>query len=126
MFGNPGETEETMEKTLQYAIKLDPDLALFNIATPYPGTEMFDWADEKGYLKTKDWNQYNFSQSILELPTVSSKKVEEMYNKAFRKFYFRPKYIINPHYMVSVYDINSVKSALKFFFRWILGFHKNH
>ena len=38
MLGNPGETTETMDQTIAYAMELDPDLALFNITTPYPGT----------------------------------------------------------------------------------------
>ncbi|MCG2694399.1 B12-binding domain-containing radical SAM protein [Candidatus Parcubacteria bacterium] len=125
MFGNPGETEETMNKTLNYALMLDPDLAVFNIATPYPGTEMYSWAKERGYLKTEDWNQYNFSQSIMELPTVSSEKVEEYYKKAFRKFYFRPVYILKHFPKIIVYNVNSFKAVFKFFFRWILGIRRN-
>lgn len=113
-----------MEKTLKYAIKLDPDVVVFNITTPFPGTEVFKWADENGYLKTKDWSQYNFAQPILELPTVSSAKVEEFYKKAFRKFYFRPRYLLRRLYKISAYDANTLKAALKFFFRWILGFRE--
>ena len=32
------------------ALDLDPDIALFNIPTPYPGTQLFDWARKNGYL----------------------------------------------------------------------------
>lgn len=120
MLGNPGETEETMEKTLRYAIKLDPDVVTFNIATPYPGTEMYEWAKKEGYLKTEDWTQYNFSHPVMELPTVSSDKVEEYYKKSFRRFYFRPKYIFRRLYKVTAYDINSLKMLFNFFFKWIL------
>lgn len=126
MFGNPGETEETMEKTLRYAIKLDPDVAIFNIATPYPGTEMYNWAKKEGYLKTEDWSKYNLSQAIMELPTVSSGKVEEYYKKAFRKFYFRPGYIFRRLYKISAYDVNTLKAVSKFFVRWILGSYKKN
>lgn len=126
MLGNPGETEETMEKTLRYAIKLDPDVAIFNIATPYPGTEMYNWAKREGYLKTEDWSKYNLSQAVMELPTVSSEKVEEYYKKAFRKFYFRPKYIFRRLYKISVYDANTIKAVFKFLFRWVLGFNEKN
>lgn len=126
MFGNPGETEETMEKTLRYAIKLDPDVVIFNIATPYPGTAMYDWAKAGGYLKTEDWSRYNFSQAIMELPTVSAAKVEEYYKKAFRRFYFRPKYLLKHFYKVSTYDVNTLKALAKFFARWIVGSYKKN
>jgi radical SAM superfamily enzyme YgiQ (UPF0313 family) len=55
MFGNPGETPQTLEKSLDFCIRLDPDYAIFNITTPYPGTEMFNWAKKNGYLITEDW-----------------------------------------------------------------------
>ena len=61
MFGNPGETVETMRRTIDFAKKLDPDIALFNITTPYPGTQMFEWARRNGYLRTLDWNDYDLA-----------------------------------------------------------------
>ncbi len=94
MFGNPGETEETIKKTIQYAISLDPDLVSFNITTPYPGTEMFKWAKENNYLIHEDWSKYNFAKPVMNLPTITSEKVLEYYKKAHRQFYFRPTYIL--------------------------------
>ncbi|MFH1509915.1 MAG: radical SAM protein [Candidatus Nealsonbacteria bacterium] len=94
MIGNPGETEETIKKTIKYAIYLDPDLVSFNITTPYPGTEMFEWAKGKNILLHKDWTRYNFADPVMDLPTVSSSKIKEYYKKAHRQFYFRPKYIL--------------------------------
>jgi radical SAM superfamily enzyme YgiQ (UPF0313 family) len=93
MIGNPGETEETIKKTIKYAISLDPDLVSFNITTPYPGTEMFAWAEKNNFLIHKNWEEYDLSRPVMELPTVSSKKVLEYYKKAYRQFYLRPSYI---------------------------------
>lgn len=94
MFGNPGETEETMEKTLRFAMSLNCDLAVFNITTSYPGTEMFNWAKKKRYLLTFDWEKYNLAQSVMQLPTVPAAKVESFYRLAYKRFYLRPAYII--------------------------------
>jgi len=94
MLGNPGETVETMEENIRFAIQLEPDLALFNITTPFPGTEMFEWADRNGLLKTKDWRHYNLSMPVMELPTAPSEKVLEYYRTAHRRFYLRPAYIL--------------------------------
>jgi len=93
MFGNPGETVETMRRTIDFAKQLDPDIALFNITTPYPGTQMFEWARRNGYLRTLDWNDYDLANSVLELPTVSSEEINRMYKVAYREFYFRPWYL---------------------------------
>ena len=89
MVGNPGETVESMQRTRDYALELDPDLALFNITTPYPGTQLFDWAKRNGYLTTEEWGDYELSTSILKLPTVSREQVKEAYDEAHRAFYNR-------------------------------------
>ncbi len=94
MFGNPGETEETIKKTIKYAIDLDPDLVSFNITTPYPGTEMFAWAEKNNYLIHKNWSEYDLSRPVMELPTISRDKILEYYKKAHRQFYLRPWYIL--------------------------------
>lgn len=94
MFGNQGETEETIKKTIDFAIKLDPDEAQFNITTPYPGTEMFMWAKMNGYIKSFNWDDYSMSNVVLELPGLSKEKLEHYYKLAHLKFYFRPKVIL--------------------------------
>jgi len=94
MIGNPGETEETIKKTIKYAIFLDPDMVTFNITTPFPGTEMFDWAEKNNFLVHKNWPDYDLARPVMNLPTVSSQKILDYYKKAYRQFYFRPNYIL--------------------------------
>jgi len=94
MLGNPGETEETMEDTIKFAISLDADLYLFNITTPFPGTQMFSWAQENGYLATRNWDDYDLSHQVMRLPTVNNKKIQGYYRRAYRRCYLRPSYIL--------------------------------
>lgn len=94
MLGNPGETRATMEKTLRTAMDLDPDIALFNITTPFPGTEMFAWAQREGLLLTTDWARYDLSQPVMRLPTVSDGELQEFYRLCHRRFYGRPGYLV--------------------------------
>ncbi len=94
MFGNQGETEETIKKTIDFAIELDPDEAQFNIATAYPGTELFDWARQRGYIKSFNWDDYSMSNVVWEMPGLETKKLQYYYELAHRKFYFRPKIIL--------------------------------
>lgn len=90
IFGNVGDTRESMEKTLAYSFELDPDLAIFNISTPYPGTQLFQWGRDNGYLVTEEWSEYELSRFLLDLPTVANEEVMEFYAYAHKKFYFRP------------------------------------
>jgi radical SAM superfamily enzyme YgiQ (UPF0313 family) len=111
MLGNPGETEQTLEQTLQYAIRLRPELVIFNIATPFPGTEMFDWANRGGLLKTRDWEDYDLAHAVMELPTISSEKVREFYRKAYRRFYLRPRYIAGR--LASIRSLGDIAQTLR-------------
>lgn len=104
MIGNPGETEETMERTLQYAIRLSPALVIFNITTPYPGTEMFAWARESGYLRTEDWSQYDLSTVVMELPTISSEAILKFYRTVHRRFYLRASYLVRRAFKMRTLD----------------------
>jgi len=104
MFGNPGETLDSMRRTIDFAKRLDPDIALFNITTPYPGTQMFEWARRNGYLRTLDWNDYDLANSVLELPTVSSEEINRMYKVAYREFFFRPSYLLRRFWKMRSWD----------------------
>jgi len=95
MFGNPGETSETMKKTLDFAISTNPDFAVFNVTTPYPGTPMYKWAKDNGYLMDENWETYHGSKAHIKLPTIEPENIEQFQKHSFKKFYFRIRYIIS-------------------------------
>ena len=112
MLGLPGETVETMQRTLDFALELDPEYVLFNINTPYPGTEMYDWATANGYLKTDiDYTRWDAGEVILTLPTVSSEDIKRYYRKCLKAFYLRPKYIAKR--ILRLRSIDEVKDGVK-------------
>ncbi|MBU0580596.1 MAG: B12-binding domain-containing radical SAM protein [Candidatus Margulisbacteria bacterium] len=94
MFGNEGETEESCEKTINFAIYVDSDTVQFNIATAYPGTEFYEWAKSKGLLLHAGWENFNMSDKVIELPTISNERLNYYYTLAHRKFYLRPRVIL--------------------------------
>lgn len=114
MFGNQGETEETIKKTIDFAIKLDPDEVQFNIMTPYPGTEVFTWAKMNGYIKSFNWDDYVMSKVVFEVPGLSSEMLEHYYRVGHRKFYFRPKVILRRILRIRTFDQlkQEIKGAL--------------
>ncbi len=94
IYGCEGETMDSMRKTLDFALKLDSDIALFNIATPYPGTRLFNWAKSKGYLMTEEWSEYDLGNPVINLPNLPPEKIVKFYQKSFRTYYIRPKAIL--------------------------------
>lgn len=96
MLGFPGETVQTMEETITYAIKLDPDFAKATILVPFPGTRIYDEFKNKGLIKTYDWSKYNFhnANEIYTHPNLSWDVLNEYYDLFHKRFYMRPKYLI--------------------------------
>ncbi|MBF0196277.1 MAG: radical SAM protein [Planctomycetes bacterium] len=97
MFGYIGETEQTMQETLDFAKSLNTHVAGFFIASPLPGTPLYEEASQKGYLrKSATWIDYSplsNQKSVLELPTLSTYKIRSFHRNALKKYYTRPSYI---------------------------------
>lgn len=97
MLGYPTETEKTILDTIKLSQKAGLDYAVFSLVTPFPGTPLFDYANEKGLLVTEDWNDYQFGYTgrrPLRLDTVSEKRLIELYHKAIKGFWYRPSQIV--------------------------------
>jgi radical SAM superfamily enzyme YgiQ (UPF0313 family) len=95
MFGNPGETWETIQKTVQFAIETMPDFVVFNIIKPYPGTEVYQWALEMGGLMREKWYMSPESGPIMKLPDLSRQDLVKAQSQAMRRFYLRPRYVLS-------------------------------
>ena len=95
IYGMPGESEETMERTTRLALELDPDLANFMLAAPYPGTELWDAVQRGGTLLAKDWNELaiHSDRAHFEYGALKPDVVERKWREAYRRFYLRPKRI---------------------------------
>lgn len=91
IIGHVGETWETMQKTLEFAMALDTDMAQFNISTPYPGTQLFLWAKQQGLLKHERWEEYERSSVLINLPGLSEEDLLRFERYAFRRYHLRPK-----------------------------------
>ena len=93
IIGSPGETPQSMKATLDIAMKIRPDTAMFNISTPFPGTEIYKQAEAEHTLTSRDWDLYDYSHVLVDQPGVSVQQIEEFYKTVYRKFYLRPSYI---------------------------------
>lgn len=92
IIGLPGETEETMDDTIRFACELDPIVANFSMATPFPGTEMYNQVLEQGRLLVEDWDDFAFFENKAQFETddMPAELVERKWREAYRRFYLRP------------------------------------
>ena len=97
IIGLPGDTRASMQKTIDFAIELDPMIANFSMMTPYPGTIVYEQVKQGGRFLVQDWEDYVFfdQKARYEMGDLTAELMEEMYRKAYRQFYWRPKYIMH-------------------------------
>ncbi len=82
-FGLPGETEETIQKTIDFAKALDPDSVQFSIATAFPGTSYFQALEQKGHVASRDLSDYDGSfKSMLRTESLSPQDLEKAKRRA--------------------------------------------
>jgi radical SAM superfamily enzyme YgiQ (UPF0313 family) len=95
IIGLPGETEATMDDTIRLACELDPLVANFSIATPFPGTQMYDTVKAQGHLLAETWDDFVFfeGKARFEMPALPADLVERKWKEAYRRFYLRPSRI---------------------------------
>ncbi|MFA4989399.1 MAG: radical SAM protein [Candidatus Omnitrophota bacterium] len=84
-FGLPGETRQTIEQTIKYALKLKPYSVQFSITTPFPGTRYYDELESKGLIANKNWDEYdgNF-KSVIRLEHLSKEELEFSRKRAYK------------------------------------------
>ncbi|RCK81517.1 MAG: Bacteriochlorophyllide c C12 methyltransefase BchR [Candidatus Ozemobacter sibiricus] len=94
-FGLPGETRQSMQETLDFALASQADFVTFGIATPVPGTPFYDELRERRWLHTQDWASYDPTRPpVYSYPGLSSQEIFAFAQEAYRRFYFRPGYIL--------------------------------
>ena len=87
------ESGEDILKTLKFSIKLNPDYAQYSILTPYPGTEIYEEAKEKGWLLTENFDEYTCGKPVLKNFYLSPKEISKLLRYCYVRFYLRPKFI---------------------------------
>lgn len=86
IFGLPGETEETIKKTIAWAKSLEIEGYQFFLPQPQKGTPLFTWLKKKGYLTRTEEANY---------PHLSHKKLIYWRFRAMREIYFSKNYVLN-------------------------------
>jgi radical SAM superfamily enzyme YgiQ (UPF0313 family) len=95
VLGFPSETKETIWQTIKFVERLRPNDVGYYIATPYPGTPLYESVKEKGLLKVTDFDRYDTATPIFEMKTMSEQELRDIREQAFQRFYLRPGYFFS-------------------------------
>jgi len=95
--GLPGETRETIERTIRFATEIDPHTIQVSLAAAYPGTELYRQARENGWLVddgARLVGEDGVQVSSLSYPHLSKEEIFRAVETFYRRFYFRPGKIL--------------------------------
>ena len=125
MFGLPYDTRESMQKTLDFAIKMNPDIANFMITIPLPGTELYELVKSKGSFFEDPGKGvargFYGGKVYYTLNGMDSSLIAESYKKSYKKFYYNPRKIFEIVKSAnSVYELKWIYDAAIEVFKSIL------
>ncbi len=97
ILGLPGETKETIEKTIEWAKAINPHTIQVSLAAPYPGTTLYKQAVDNGWLIENDAvnlvNEQGVQLAAISYPHLSKDEIFHSMEVFYRRFYFRPSKI---------------------------------
>ncbi|MDD2877516.1 MAG: hopanoid biosynthesis associated radical SAM protein HpnJ [Acidiphilium sp.] len=98
ILGLPGESQETIRETIQFAKDINPHTIQVSLAAPYPGTFLYDQAVENGWLDVANAeliDDHGIQIAPLHYPNLSHTEIFESVETFYRKFYFRAPKIMS-------------------------------
>jgi anaerobic magnesium-protoporphyrin IX monomethyl ester cyclase len=120
IFGLPGDSEESIKKTIDYAMTLDLDFAQFYSAVPFPGSQIYSEALTKGWIKSDGFENYRQDNAIMILPSLPPERVNYYRRVAFRRFYISFKTFFVSAKLLRLRNIGRIIAVAKNFFAWTL------
>ena len=95
ILGLPGETRETIRRTIDFAKSLDCETIQVSVAHAYPGTEFYDFAQKNGFIVNHQAmvDTSGHQMAHIEYPGLPTDYVMEMVHRFYDEYYFRPKAI---------------------------------
>jgi radical SAM superfamily enzyme YgiQ (UPF0313 family) len=95
IIGFPDDTVYEVKNTIKFSKKVKVKIAQFTIATPYPGTRLWQLAKSKNLIKTANWSKYTTLNPVMSLKNFNDKQILGWLGKAYAYFYLRPTYLLN-------------------------------
>jgi hopanoid biosynthesis associated radical SAM protein HpnJ len=95
IIGLPGETHETIERTVKFAEKLDCETIQVSIAHSYPGTEFDDYVKKNNYLMDYDnmIDDVGHQLPVIQYPGLTREEIVQAVENFYDRYYFRPRII---------------------------------
>lgn len=108
LFGIPGQTFADGLKSIEFACRINPDIANFHAITPFPGTELYDNIEKYGTI-SDDLTDFTYQGAAFVPYTMTREEINTLRQLAFRKFYGRPGYMFKR--LLKLRNIHDIRAA---------------
>jgi anaerobic magnesium-protoporphyrin IX monomethyl ester cyclase len=111
--GSRKDTAKSIADLRDYASDLDPDLAIFMILTPFPGTVLYEEAERQGWIEDHNWANYDMIHAVMPTETLSRIEVQKELYETYRYHYGSM-----PRRIKGIFSTNGTKRRT---FRYLAG-----
>ncbi|HUX93497.1 MAG TPA: radical SAM protein, partial [Ignavibacteriaceae bacterium] len=87
IIGDMNETKEMIMKTVNWAKKMNPQLAQFSLLVPFPGTQLYYDMKKENKLLHNDWRLFDALHPTIKLNNITPLEAQKLIIKSYRKFY---------------------------------------
>jgi len=94
MLGLPGETEESVKKSMEYVFSLPLDDFNLSKLTPFPGAPLYCDIGEYGTFN-EDWEQMNALNFMFVPKGFTRERMEVLHREFYRRYFCRPQTLLN-------------------------------
>lgn len=100
MLNLPGDTRETVEKTIAFSREIDPDFVSFELLKPLPGTHIREALEGEANLRIRedlwnDWDQCTVANRVFFTQNdLTEDYLKDAFARAVKQFYITPGYVL--------------------------------
>jgi anaerobic magnesium-protoporphyrin IX monomethyl ester cyclase len=87
IIGHRNDTSKTLANLREFVNEIDPDLAIFMLLTPFPGTDVYEEARRNGWIEDSNWANYDMVHAIMPAETLNRMELQEELVNCYRAFY---------------------------------------
>ena len=92
--GLPGETRESLRRTVDFAKRLDCETIQVSIAHPYPGTEFYRYCEDNGLITIDGMTDESGHQlPNIRYPGLDRAELVDWVERFYGEYFFRPRVI---------------------------------
>jgi anaerobic magnesium-protoporphyrin IX monomethyl ester cyclase len=87
IIGERADSHESIAAFRKWIRHVDPDIAIFMVLTPFPGTEYYETAKQNNWIEETNWANFDMIHAIMPTEHLTRSEVQEELYECYRAYY---------------------------------------